>query len=212
MDDAKSSPITTEHICEMLRELRQILNSVDPEHHSPKYESTCDRIQRLFHAGVLPEPIADLMHLIRKFRNRAEYDGLVPQGTQAVAVQSAWNAIKDWRLTSHRPMPATPTPYVEPPRHGGFQFTFPPTGRDDCDAVTQFGFTDRRQKQLLRIPIRNPCCDRSHRCRAHEFGRNIRVNDVHAKPLLRRNPEVRASGRAAGAPARHRQGTRSTRG
>ena len=94
--------IRTEDMCEMLRELRHILNSVDPEHHPPSYENTCNGIQRLFHAETISEPIADLMHLIRKFRNRAEYYAIVPQGNQALAVRFDWDAIKDWRLKDSR--------------------------------------------------------------------------------------------------------------
>ena len=102
MDDATPESIGTEDMCEMLRELRRILNAVDPVHHLPRYENTCEKIQRLLHAGVAPEPIADFMHVIRKFRNRAEYQSMVPQGKQAVAVHSAWDAIKDCRLRPHR--------------------------------------------------------------------------------------------------------------
>ena len=101
MDDVKPKALETEDLCEMLRELRRILNDMEPERHLPCYESVCDKIQRLLRAGVIPEPIADFMHVIRKFRNRAEYQSFVPQGKQAVAVQSAWEAIKDWRLESH---------------------------------------------------------------------------------------------------------------
>ena len=49
--------------------------------------------------------------------------------------------------------------HVEPPGQDGFQLIFPPAGRYDCDAVAQFGFADRRQKQLVRVPLRNPCRD-----------------------------------------------------
>ena len=100
---------------------------------------------------------------------------------------------------------------IEPTGHGGLQRLLPPAGRQDRDAVEQFRFADRRQKQLLRVARRDPCRDGRRRRRLHELGRHIRIDYEHSV-RLRRSPEARASGRGAGYRARRRRAARSTRG
>lgn len=82
---------------EMRRELLRILNAADPNPNWVGGEDVCERIRRLCRDGVIPEPIGDFMHVVRKCRNRAEYEGLVLDGMEARAIRSVWAAIEDWR-------------------------------------------------------------------------------------------------------------------
>jgi hypothetical protein len=86
----------------MRRKLLRILDEVDPAHDPACREDVCQRIQRLCASGVIPEPIADFMHVIRRCRNRAEYQDVVPHGIVAQAIRSAWGAIEDWRANRCR--------------------------------------------------------------------------------------------------------------
>ena len=96
-------PLGAAELGQMRRDLLRTLNDVDPASTSPdRRESACRRIQRLSREGVIPEPVADLMHIVRKCRNRAEYEDHVPEGTEAHAIRSAWAAIDDWR-SQHQP-------------------------------------------------------------------------------------------------------------
>ena len=89
----------------MRRELLRILNDVDPTPRPANREDVCRRIQRLCGDGQIPEPIGDLMHLVRRYRNRAEYEGLIPDGMEARAIRSTWAAIEDWRCTRRNKAP-----------------------------------------------------------------------------------------------------------
>ena len=90
-------PMSTAELGEMRRGLLRILNDADPEPNPANHEDVCRRIQRLCRDGVIPEPIGDLMHVVRKYRNRAEYQDMVPEGMEACAIRSVWAAIEDWR-------------------------------------------------------------------------------------------------------------------
>ena len=98
MIDPTFEEIDAAELGEMRRKLLQILNDADPEPKPTNHENVCRRIQRLCHSGVIPEPIGDLMHVVRKYRNRAEYQGLVPTGMEAHTIRSAWAAIENWHL------------------------------------------------------------------------------------------------------------------
>ena len=96
-------PLSAAELGEMRRELLRTLNDADSASASPdRRESACRRIQRLCRDGVIPESVADLMHVVRKCRNRAEYQDSVPEGMEAHAIRSAWAAIDDWR-SQHQP-------------------------------------------------------------------------------------------------------------
>lgn len=96
-------PMTAKELGEMRRKLLRALNNVDPDATKPhSRENVCERIQRLCRDGEIPEPVADLMHVVRRCRNRAEYQDRIPEGMEAHAVRSAWAAIEDWWRSSHR--------------------------------------------------------------------------------------------------------------
>ena len=97
VEDALES-ISTAELGEMRREMLRILNDVDPEPPPACREDVCRRIQRLCRDDVIPEPIGDLMHLVRRYRNRAEYQDWIPKGMEALAMRSVWAAIDDWRF------------------------------------------------------------------------------------------------------------------
>jgi hypothetical protein len=82
---------------EMRRELLRMLRGLEPQRDLNDRSDVCDRIQRLCRDGTIPEPIGDLMHVVRKCRNRAEYQDRIPEGMEACAIRSAWAAIEDWR-------------------------------------------------------------------------------------------------------------------
>lgn len=87
---------------EMRRKLLRILNEADPRPDPASRENVCQRIQRLCRDSVIPELIGDLMHFVRKCRNRAEYQDWLPQRMEARAIRSAWAAIEDWRLNLNK--------------------------------------------------------------------------------------------------------------
>lgn len=94
--------ISAAELGEMRRELLRILKEVEPQRDPTCREGVCDQIQRLCRDGLIPEPIGDFMHVVRKCRNRAEYQDHVPEGMVARAIWSAWAAIEDWRLRRTR--------------------------------------------------------------------------------------------------------------
>ena len=97
MIDPVLEQMSTNELSKMRRDLLRILHSADPKRSPANREGVCRRIQRLCREGVIPEPIGDLMHVVRKCRNRAEYEDRVPEGMEARAIRSAWAAIEDWR-------------------------------------------------------------------------------------------------------------------
>lgn len=103
MMEPTPEPLSAAELGDMRRELLRTLNDVEPASaHPDRRENACQRIQRLCRDGVIPEPVADLMHVVRKCRNRAEYQDHVPEGMEAHAIRSAWAAIDDWR-SQHQP-------------------------------------------------------------------------------------------------------------
>ena len=96
-------PLSAAELGEMRRELLRTLDDADPAtSNSVSRENPCRRIQRLCREGVIPEAVADLMHVVRKCRNRAEYQDHLPEGLEAHAIRSAWAAIDAWR-SQHQP-------------------------------------------------------------------------------------------------------------
>ncbi len=102
MEEPVPESIDVAELGQMRRELMRILDEADPQRHSAYREDVCRRIQRLCRDRVIPDPIGDFMHIVRKCRNRAEYEDCVPQGMEARAIRSAWAAIEDWRLRRAR--------------------------------------------------------------------------------------------------------------
>jgi hypothetical protein len=102
MEEPVPDAISVADLGEMRRELLRILNEVDPQPDAARREDVCKRVQRLCREGVIPEPIGDFMHIVRKCRNRAEYHDLVPEGMEARAIRSAWAAVEDWRFNRTR--------------------------------------------------------------------------------------------------------------
>ena len=102
MEKPAPDSMSTAELGEMRRELLRILKEAEPQPDANCREDVCQRIQRLCRDGVIPEPIGDFMHVVRKCRNRAEYQDLVPHGMEARAIRSAWAAIEDWRLKRTR--------------------------------------------------------------------------------------------------------------
>ena len=98
MEDTQRALLGLGELADMRRTLLRILNEAEPQRDKARRENVCRRIQRLCQDGVIPEPIADLMHLVRRCRNRAEYNDCILEGMEARAIRSAWAAIEDWRL------------------------------------------------------------------------------------------------------------------
>lgn len=106
MMEPTHEPLSAAELGEMRRELLRTLNDVDPASaHPDRRETACRRIQRLSRDGVIPDSVADLMHVVRKCRNRAEYQDRVPDGMEAQAIRSAWAAIDYWRSQNQRTCP-----------------------------------------------------------------------------------------------------------
>ena len=59
-------------------------------------ESPSRKIVRLRDHGTIPRDIASLMFVVLNFRNRSEYEGVVPVGPAAAAVWAAWRAIESF--------------------------------------------------------------------------------------------------------------------
>lgn len=97
MVEPAADQISNAELGEMRREMLRILRDADPEPDPLYREDVCRRIQRLCRDGVIPDPIGDLMHVVRKCRNRAEYEDRIPEGMEARAIRSAWAAIENWR-------------------------------------------------------------------------------------------------------------------
>ena len=96
-------PLSAAELGKMRRELLRTLRDADPAAPNANHrESAYQHIQRLCRDGVIPESVADLMHVVRKSRNRAEYQDRVPEGREAHAIRTAWAAIDDWR-SQHQP-------------------------------------------------------------------------------------------------------------
>ena len=95
-------PISAADLDEMRRELLRILNEVEHPCNRTDRQDACRRIQRLCGDGLIPEAIGDLMHVIRKCRNRAVYQDSLPQGMQALVIRCAWAVIRDWHLSNAR--------------------------------------------------------------------------------------------------------------
>lgn len=102
MEKPEPESICAAELGEMRRELLRILKEIDPQREPTCREDVCQRIQRLCRDGIIPEPIGDLMHIVRKCRNRAEYEDCVPEGMEACAIRSVWAAIEDWQLRRTR--------------------------------------------------------------------------------------------------------------
>lgn len=94
----RADQISATELGEMRRELLRILDDAEPHFGAACRKDVCERIQRLCRDGIIPESIGDCMHLVRKYRNRAEYQDRVPEGKEAHAIRSVWAAIEDWRL------------------------------------------------------------------------------------------------------------------
>ena len=90
--------IETVELHKMQQELLQILIDADPFSNEQIRENLYERIQRLRYDDVIPDLIGDFMHIVRKSRNRAEYQGVNPQGMEALAIQFAWYAIEEWHI------------------------------------------------------------------------------------------------------------------
>lgn len=90
--------IETAELGKMRRELIQMLIDVDPVSNEKSRESVFRRIERLRNDGVIPDLIGDFMHIVRKCRNRAEYEGIIPQSMEAHTIQFAWFAIQEWHF------------------------------------------------------------------------------------------------------------------
>ena len=101
METPFSGSMSVDELSKMRRELLRILKEIEPQEPQPAptgHESVCHRIQRLCRDGIIPEHVGDFMHVVRKCRNRAEYQDYIPEGMEAYAIRSAWAAIEDWRL------------------------------------------------------------------------------------------------------------------
>lgn len=88
-------PLSPGDLGDMRRRLLRILRALDPGDDAPQ-EDLAERINRLKRLGLIPESVADLMHLVRRFRNRAEYQDRNICGAEAHAIRSAWFAIEVW--------------------------------------------------------------------------------------------------------------------
>ena len=98
MKNSLPKPVSANEFGEMRRDLIGILRALDSISNSKSRKGFCQWINDTNNDGLIPDHIADLMHLIRKFRNRAEYRECFPEGEVACAIRHAWAAIEDWRL------------------------------------------------------------------------------------------------------------------
>lgn len=96
MENLVPELMSASELGEIRRDLLRILREVEPQRDPSSREDVCYRIQRLCRDGVIPEPIGDLMHVVRKCRNRAEYEDRFPEGMEALAIRTAWAAVKAW--------------------------------------------------------------------------------------------------------------------
>ena len=74
----------------------RILRVIDPQPDPNRRELMWLTIRRLCAEKVVPAFIGDLMHLVRKCRNLAEYEGWRFSGMQARVLLSADAAIEAW--------------------------------------------------------------------------------------------------------------------
>ena len=102
MEKPALESISAHELGEIRRELLHILREIEPQRDPTGQVNVCRRIQRLCCDGRIPDSIGDLMHVVRKCRNRAEYEEHCPEGKEARAILSAWAAIKDWSLNRTR--------------------------------------------------------------------------------------------------------------
>jgi len=100
MENPTCESISPTELGDMRRSLLRILDKVDAQPRSGTRDDLCQRIRRLTEIGLIPEAIADFMHVVRRCRNRAEYEDLIPGGPEACAIRSAWAAIENWHDTT----------------------------------------------------------------------------------------------------------------
>ena len=104
--------IETAELGKMRRKLVQILIDADPISNEQIRETVYRRIERLRDNGVIPDLIGDLMHIVRKCRNRAEYEGIIPQSMEALTIQFAWFAIQEWHFMYYADVPEKAQPWL----------------------------------------------------------------------------------------------------
>lgn len=102
MENPALEPMSVVELSEVRWRLLRMLDGIEHQRDPACRESLCRRIQRLCRDGIIPEPIGDLMHLVRRCRNRAEYEDHFPEGMESRAVRFAWAAIEDWWLRRTR--------------------------------------------------------------------------------------------------------------
>ena len=93
-------------LADLRHQLLRLLERLEPsaERRGFHHESPSRRVARLREQGTIPRDIASLMFVVLDFRNRSEYEGVVPEGPAAAAVWAAWQAIE--AFCASEPTPA----------------------------------------------------------------------------------------------------------
>lgn len=91
-----SERMSQSELNDMRSQMIQMLNDLESGSTRTIRVDVCARIRRLHKDGVIPDLVGDFMHLVRKFRNRAEYESALPDRNETSAIRASWDVIEAW--------------------------------------------------------------------------------------------------------------------